>query len=207
MYKKYIKRVFDILISLIGLPFLLLLYMLVFIIIKLEDGGPVFYKAKRLGKNGVPFLMYKFRTMKVNSPDIRLEDGSTYNAKDDPRVTRIGKFLRESSLDEIPQLLNILQGKMSLIGPRPDININNKYAEKSYYKLKIKPGITGYNQAYFRNESNWLEKLNNDIYYVDHLSFLLDCKIIFKSIYAVLKREKTFRFNTTIPDYTDSNTM
>ena len=193
MYQKYFKRIFDIIISLIGLPFLILIYIPVSILIKLEDGGPVFYNAMRIGKNGVPFRMYKFRTMKVNSPDIRLADGSTFNALDDPRVTKTGKFLRESSLDETPQLINILLGNMSFIGPRPDLNSNEKYATESNIILTAKPGITGYTQAYFRNETTWSEKIKNDLYYVEHLSFYLDLKIIFRTIYIVLKREKTYR--------------
>jgi undecaprenyl phosphate N,N'-diacetylbacillosamine 1-phosphate transferase len=198
MYKGCFKRIFDLVISLLGLPIFLLLYFPICILIKIEDHGPVFYNAKRLGKNGKLFNMYKFRSMKVNSPDIRLADGSTFNSKDDFRLTKIGKFLRGSSLDEIPQFLNVLKGDMSLIGPRPDITINKSSPEKSFYKMKVKPGITGYNQVYFRNQSIWLEKLDNDIYYIDHLSFLLDMKIFIKSIYIVLKSEKTYRKHNDI---------
>ena len=195
-YNNYIKRALDVVISLIGLPFFVFLIIPISILIKIEDGGPVFYCAKRLGKNGIYFRMYKFRSMKANSPDLRLSDGSTYNAEDDPRLTRIGKFLRVSSLDEMPQIINVLIGSMSLIGPRPDININRMYPEKSFAKLRVKPGITGYNQAYFRNQNDWLEKLENDNFYIEKLSFLFDLKIFIRSFYVVLKRENTFKPKT-----------
>lgn len=194
MYIRYFKRISDIIISLIGLPFFILLYLPISILIKIEDGGPVFYNAKRMGKNAVPFLMFKFRTMKVNSPDIRFTDGSTYNGADDPRVTKIGKFLRESSLDEIPQVLNILLGKMSVIGPRPDpIDIYYRYSEELKSVLSLRPGLTGYCQAYYRNETDTYGKIKKDIFYVNNMSFILDMKILLKSIHTVLKRDKIYK--------------
>jgi lipopolysaccharide/colanic/teichoic acid biosynthesis glycosyltransferase len=193
MYKKYFKRIFDLIISFICLPFILLLFIPISILIKLEDGGPVFYNAMRLGRYGVPFKMFKFRTMKVNSPDIRLADGSTYNSTNDPRVTKIGKFLRELSLDETPQIINILLGQMSLIGPRPDINLNEKFAEEIKQTRKVRPGITGYSQAYFRNETSWSEKIKNDLHYVENISFYMDSRILFRTLYIVLKKEKMYR--------------
>ena len=119
IYKKYIKRVLDILVALLLLPFLLILIIIISPMIIIDDRGPVFYLAKRRGLNGKIFKMYKFRSMKVNAPDIRNSDGSTYNADDDPRITRVGRFLRKTSIDEIPQILNVLKGEMSIIGPRP----------------------------------------------------------------------------------------
>jgi len=107
MYQKYIKRIIDIIFSLIGLIFFLPIFLIVSILIKLEDKGPIFYNAERLGQNGKIFKMYKFRSMKVNAPDIRNKDGSTYNGNDDPRLTKIGKFIRKTSLDELPQLINV----------------------------------------------------------------------------------------------------
>lgn len=131
--------------------------------------------------------MYKFRSMKENSQDIRNEDGSTYNGEDDPRVTKIGKILRKTSLDEIPQILNVLKGDMSVIGPRPDLPEHlEQYEENENRKLEVRPGITGYNQAYYRNSVSWRERIQNDIYYIDHLNFMLDIKIIFKTIYTVI---------------------
>lgn len=196
MYRYYFKRVFDAIISLIGLPFLLLLIIILAIIIKFEDRGPVFHTSFRLGKNGIPFKIFKFRSMIVNAPDLRLPDGSTFNDKNDSRVTKIGKFLRESSLDEFPQLLNVLMGQMSIIGPRPDLNSNDKFPEESKLILKVKPGITGYNQAYYRNETDWPEKIKNDLYYVENISFGFDMKILCKTVYMVIKRDKMYRKKT-----------
>lgn len=189
MYK-YIKRLLDLLFALIALPFVLLIIVIVAPFIWLDDRGPVFYAGKRIGQHGKPFGMLKFRSMKVNAPDIRLEDGSTYNGDDDPRVTKVGRFLRKTSLDEIPQFLNVLAGQMSLIGIRPDpVDWLEKYNEHERVILTVKPGITGYNQAYFRNGADGEMKLRNDVYYAEHISFGLDVKIFFKTIQMVLSHE------------------
>lgn len=190
MYVHFFKRLFDILIGLLALPFVLLLIIIVGPIIWFEDKGSIFYAGKRIGKDGKPFGMLKFRSMRVNAPDIRLEDGSTYNGDDDPRVTKIGRFLRKTSLDEIPQFLNVLAGQMSLIGIRPDpLDWLEKYNEHEKVILTVKPGITGYNQAYYRNSADGELKLKNDVYYAEHISFWLDVKIFFKTIKTVLFRE------------------
>ena len=117
MYRNYVKRLFDLAFAIVLLPVWALILVIVGPMIYFEDRGPVFYNAPRLGRNGKVFIMYKFRSMKVNSPDLRNADGSTFNAKDDPRLTRIGRFLRETSIDETPQILNVIKGDMSLIGP------------------------------------------------------------------------------------------
>lgn len=193
MYKKFIKRLLDIVLSLITLPFFLILLIVVAPIIFFSDKGPIFYNAPRLGKNGKVFKMFKFRTMKVNSPDIRNEDGSTYNAENDPRLTYVGKFLRKTSIDEIPQILNVLIGNMSLIGPRPDLPEHLLlYEEHEKRKLEVKPGITGLNQAYYRNSLSWKNRIIVDIEYVESVSLLLDIKIFFKTIFTLLSRDKVF---------------
>lgn len=190
MYKNYIKRLFDIIIGLLAFPFVLLFIIIVGPFIYFEDRGPVFYKAQRIGKGGKPFGMLKFRSMKVNAPDIRLENGDTYNGEDDFRVTKIGRIMRKTSIDEIPQFLNVLNGTMSFVGPRPDTSdFLHVYEEKYPAVLGIKPGITGYNQAYFRNSIDGDEKMKNDNYYAEHMSFLTDLKIVFKTIKTVLFRE------------------
>ena len=120
MYRHLIKRLFDIIIGLLALPFVLLLICVLGSIIYFSDKGTIFYKAQRIGQGGKMFGMYKFRSMIMNAPDIRMENGDTYNGDDDPRVTKIGRFMRKTSLDEIPQFLNVLNGTMSFIGPRPD---------------------------------------------------------------------------------------
>lgn len=193
MYYRYFKRFFDIILAIIGLPFLFLIIAIIGPLIYLEDKGPILYISPRLGKDGKVFKMFKFRSMKINAPDIRNEDGSTFNSEDDPRVTKIGKFLRKTSLDEIPQLLNVIKGDMSIIGPRPDLPEHRELYEKNEErKLLVRPGITGYNQAYYRNSIPWKKRIQNDIYYIDNLSFWLDMKVFLKTITSVLKREGVF---------------
>ncbi|MCB7070227.1 sugar transferase [Caldibacillus sp. 210928-DFI.2.22] len=193
MYKNFFKRAFDLILALIALPFWLIILLIIGPIIYFQDKGSIFYNAPRLGKDGKVFKMYKFRSMKMNAPDIRNEDGSTFNSEDDPRLTKIGKFIRKTSLDETPQLLNIIKGDMSIIGPRPDLPEHRElYVGNEERKLEIRPGITGYNQAYFRNTVPWKERIQNDIYYIDNLSLWLDIKIFFKTAVSVLKREDVF---------------
>lgn len=190
MYVHFFKRLFDLIIGLIALPFVLIAICIFGPIIYFEDKGPIFYKAQRIAKGGKSFSMLKFRSMRVNAPDIRLEDGSTYNGDDDPRVTKIGKFMRNTSIDEIPQFLNILFGQMSLIGIRPDpLDWLEKYNEHEKVILTVKPGITGYNQAYYRNSADGALKLKNDVYYAENISFALDVKIVFRTIKTVLCHE------------------
>ena len=192
MYRIVIKRLIDILFSLVLLPFLLIVIILIAPLIYLNDRGPVFYNAERIGKMGKKFKMYKFRSMKTNAPDLRNEDGSTYNSDDDSRVTGIGKILRKTSLDEFPQILNVLKGNMSIIGPRPTVSTKpfNEIDEKTKKRYFVRPGITGYAQAYYRNSISQKEKFDHDIFYVENISFWLDFKIFFKTIKTVLFREK-----------------
>lgn len=190
MYENYVKRAFDFLFALMVLPFFCVLYVILAPFYFFLDRGPIFYSGKRLGRYGKPFPMHKFRSMKVNAPDIRLKDGSTYNGDDDPRVTKLGRFIRKTSLDEIPQILNVLKGDMSLIGPRPDpLDWLGKYKEEEKVFLNVRPGITGYSQAYYRNSADAQEKINNDVYYAKNMSFALDIKIFFKTIKTVMFRE------------------
>lgn len=194
MYKCAFKRILDFLLALFCMPLVCLVTVVVAPLIYLEDKGPVFYNGERIGRNGKFFKMHKFRSMKVNAPDIRLADGSTYNGKDDPRVTKIGRFLRETSLDELPQLFNILKGEMSLIGPRPDpVDWIDKYPEEYRVFLEARPGITGYAQAYYRNSESSEEKMKHDAFYAQNIRFLLDVKIFFKTIQTVLKHENIYR--------------
>lgn len=190
MYQRYLKRFFDYLLCIIGLPVFLLLYIVFGLLIKLEDGGPVLYIAERIGKDSRPFKMYKFRSMKVNAPTLLNEDGSTYNSKDDSRVTKIGKFMRETSIDETPQILNVLKGDMSIIGPRASLaSALDTYLEDELAKMKVRPGITGYTQAYYRNALSNREKRLKDAWYSENVSLGLDLRIFFKTIQTVFKRE------------------
>lgn len=193
MYRKFFKRAFDLLLAIIAFPFWLIILLIIGPMIYFQDKGSIFYNAPRLGQNGTVFKMYKFRSMKMNAPDIRNEDGSTFNAEDDPRLTKIGKFIRKTSLDETPQLLNIIKGDMSIIGPRPDLPEHMKmYEGNEARKLEVRPGVTGYNQAYFRNTIPWKERIKNDIYYIDHLTMWMDIKVFFKTAISVIKREAVF---------------
>lgn len=192
----HVKRLIDLTLSVIALPFVLITTVIVAIAIKLNDNGPVFYFADRIGYRGKIFQMMKFRSMKVDAPDLRYKDGSTYNAVDDPRVTAIGKVLRRTSLDEIPQLFNILAGQMSLIGPRPDSAFYlSHYTEEERVILNVRPGITGYNQVVSRNSVGTKGKIQNDIYYVEHLSFRLDLYILLTTIKNVIGSKNIYREN------------
>ncbi|URN94008.1 MAG: sugar transferase [Candidatus Pristimantibacillus lignocellulolyticus] len=188
------KRMFDILISLILSPFAGIIILLAIVAIKLEEKGPAFYYAQRIGKNREIFRMYKLRSMYVNAPDIRLEDGSTFNSEDDSRITKVGRLLRKTSIDELPQIFNVLKGDMSFIGPRPDsANWVDEYTEEEKVIHTVRPGITGYNQAIHRNAVGTKEKLQNDIYYVKHMSLLFDIKIIVLTVKILLIPKNVYR--------------
>ena len=196
LYKKYLKRLIDIILALICSPFVLLLCVIIGPIIYLEDRGSIFYKAKRRGMNGKIYYMLKFRSMKMNAPDFRNKDGSTYNSANDSRITKIGKILRKTSIDEIPQIFNVLKGDMSFIGPRAPIpkegyewNDLDKLKQK---RLQVRPGITGYSAALFRNSISAEEKLEIDCYYVDNVSIWLDVKIVFWTIKTVVLRKNIY---------------
>ena len=194
MYKNCIKRILDIIVSLIAIPFVALVTVIVTPFLYFDDPGPVFYTSKRAGKNGVIFKMLKFRSMKVNSPDIRNEDGSTFNSEEDDRQTKIGRILRKYSIDEIPQFVNILIGDMSLIGPRPVLESQlATFTEEERGKLKVLPGITGYNQAFSRNKLTSHEERMLDAWYADNVSFLLDLKILLKTFDTLVHPNRVYR--------------
>lgn len=206
MYLKYIKRISDIIICIIGLPIFAILYILIGILIKIEDGGPIFYKAERIGKDSKIFKMYKFRSMKVNAPKILNEDGSTYNASDDPRVTKIGKFIRETSLDETAQIINVLKGEMSIVGPRASLSgAIGTYQDDEVDKMKVRPGITGLTQAYYRNGLSNREKRLADAWYANNITFWLDVKIFFRTIKTVLKKEGLYTDNSNCKIESNAN--
>ncbi len=191
MYKLFFKRFIDIVCGLLGCILFAVAFVFVAPIIHFTDKGPVFYNAERRGKNGKTFKMYKFRSMYVNSPNLKNPDGSTYNSDDDPRVTKIGKIMRKTSVDELPQFINVLKGDMSMIGPRPTL-ATRPFSEcdpETIKRYDVRPGITGYSQAYFRNSITQQEKFKYDCYYADNVSLVMDIKILFKTAMSVLKRE------------------
>lgn len=190
MYLRFGKRVCDLVVSIVALPFVLIIIAVLAPIIHFEDKGPVFYNAPRVGKDGRDFKMYKLRSMRVNAPDLVMEDGSTYNGADDPRMTKIGAFMRRTSLDEIPQFLNVLKGDMSVVGPRPDLRRETElYEGDEGEKLTVKPGITGYAAVYGRNSLPWHDRLALDVSYVRNVTFALDVKVFFRTFATVFKQE------------------
>ncbi len=186
---KIIKRIFDIIFSFFFLLFSLPFFLLIAVLIKLDSRGPVFYKQLRAGMNGVPFYIYKFRTMVINADKL----GPLETQKEDNRITRIGKFLRKFSLDELPQFYNVLKGDMSIVGPRPEVvEIVKKYKTWQRNVLQVRPGITGLAQISGRQELDIPTKLKIDLYYINNYSLLLDFEIIFKTIIKVIYGEGAY---------------
>ncbi len=200
IYQKYIKRIFDFISSFIGLILLSPLFVIVALLIKAEDKGSVFFRQERVGQNGKTFKIYKFRTMVENAEKL----GAQVTKEDDPRITKIGRILRKYKIDELPQLINVIKGDMSLVGPRPEVK---KYVEifKEDYKeiLKVKPGITDYASLEYKDENKLLKGSKNPekIYiekilpekikyykrYIKDISFITDIKLIFKTIWGIFK--------------------
>ena len=202
MYR-FTKRCVDLLFSLLVMPMYLIIYILVAAVVKFTDGGPVLYKSARIGQDGKTFYMYKFRTMKINAD--KLEDFLTpdelekykkeYKLENDPRVTAIGNILRKTSADELPQILNIIKGDMSLIGPRPVLNEETLlYGKDRTTLLSVKPGLTGYWQAYARNDVGYADgrRQEMELYYIKNMSLKFDTKIFFATIRRVLSRKGVF---------------
>lgn len=184
MYKKYIKRVLDILISLLGLVVLSPVILVVAILVRIKLGSPVIFKQDRPGKDGKIFRLYKFRSMS----DKKDENGKLL--PDSQRLTKFGKVLRATSLDELPELVNILKGEMSLIGPRPlAVCYLPYYNEKEKHRHDVRPGLTGLAQINGRNALNWDERFAYDIEYVNNITFMNDLKILFKTFYKVIKKD------------------
>lgn len=195
---RVVKRILDVVLASIGLVVLSPFFLLVGIMIKIDSKGPVFFAHDRIGKNGKPFKMYKFRTMHKNAQEMikdfteeqMKEWKENYKLKDDPRITKVGNILRKTSLDELPQIWNIIKGDLSIIGPRPIVTDElKKYGENKEKFLSVTPGLTGYWQANGRSDTTYEERMEMELYYVDHISWKLDIKIFFKTIIAVIKKE------------------
>ena len=181
------KRAIDVMASSTALVLLSPLLFLIAITIRWDSVGPVLFCQKRVGRGGLAFTLYKFRTMIVNAPDIRNNDGSTFNSPGDQRVTQIGRILRRTSLDELPQLFNILAGEMSLVGPRPDlVDQTCFYRGDEWRRNLVKPGITGLAQTNGRNAVSWATRKQLDLEYVANQSLLLDLRILLRTIPCVL---------------------
>lgn len=195
---KAIKRTMDILISSIASILLIPFFIIIYILIKIDSKGSVFFKHTRIGKNGKIIKIYKFRTMKENAeemiknftPEQMKEWKENYKLSNDPRVTRIGKVLRKTSLDELPQIFNILKGELSIVGPRPVIEEElEKYGNNKEKFLSVTPGLTGNWAANGRSCTSYEDRMKLELYYVDNISLRLDVKIFVKTFFKVLKKE------------------
>ena len=183
----YIKRFMDIVLSALGLLILALPMLIVAILVRIDSPGPVLFRQKRLGLNGCVFEMYKFRSMVV---DAEHTGSGVYSGKGDARVTKLGKILRATSIDELPQLVNILRGEMSFIGPRPPLTYHpwpiEEYSPEQLRMFEVRPGITGWAQVNGRKGVMWPKRIEMNIWYVDHVSAKLDLKILFMTVIKVL---------------------
>jgi lipopolysaccharide/colanic/teichoic acid biosynthesis glycosyltransferase len=184
MYKSFFKRIIDFTAALIGFTVLLPLFLLIVFFLAVANDGKPFFFQRRPGKNGKVFSIIKFKTMNDRKDDF----GKLL--PDEMRLTAIGKFVRKTSLDEIPQLINVIKGDMSLIGPRPLLtDYLHLYNEFQNRRHEVRPGITGWAQVNGRNAISWDKKFELDVWYVDHISFVLDCKILIKTVQKVIKSE------------------
>ena len=200
MEKVYIKikRVIDVILASVALILLSPLFAIIAIAIKIDSKGPVFFAHKRIGKNGKIIKLYKFRSMVINAeeliksftPEQMREYKENYKLTNDPRITKVGKFLRKTSLDELPQLINIINGDLSIIGPRPVVADElEKYGVNKDKFLSVTPGLTGYWAANGRSNTTYEQRMEMELYYIDNLSLKMDIKVFFKTILSVLKKE------------------
>jgi undecaprenyl phosphate N,N'-diacetylbacillosamine 1-phosphate transferase len=187
MKYEYLKRGVDLIASLSALIALSPFFAIVGAAIRTDSAGPVFFRQRRTGKNARPFKVFKFRTMVDNAEKI---GSGIFTDTVDPRITRVGRLLRNTSLDELPQLLNVFKGDMSLIGPRPVPFVRlDGYDHSDTRRLVVKPGISGWAQVNGRNTLTWPEKIEKDMYYIEHISFLLDVKIVIKTVGYLVTRK------------------
>lgn len=193
-----IKRVIDVILASVALILLSPLFAIIAIAIKIDSKGPVFFAHKRIGKNGKIIKLYKFRSMVINAeeliksftPEQMREYKENYKLTNDPRITKVGKFLRKTSLDELPQLINIINGDLSIIGPRPVVADElEKYGVNKDKFLSVTPGLTGYWVANGRSNTTYEQRMEMELYYIDNLSLKMDIKVFFKTILSVLKKE------------------
>lgn len=201
MYRNCLKRVFDIILSSVALIVLSPILLVVAAIIKIESPGPVIFKQVRLGRFGKPFTIYKFRSMCVNAE----KTGSgQYSFKNDPRVTKVGHIIRALSVDELPQLINILKGDMSLIGFRPPLTYHpwtyDEYTDEQKRMFALRPGVTGWAQVHGRKDVPWEERIKMGIWYVENVSFWLDIKILFMTVYKVITNADNENTKASAPE-------
>ena len=198
-YSDVIKRAFDIIVSALVLLVLWPLMLIVAALIKIESPGPVLFKQERIGKGGKVFYIYKFRSMCQNAEHT---GSGVYSGKDDKRVTRVGKIIRATSIDELPQAVNMLKGDMSLIGPRPPLTYHpwpiEEYTEEQFKMFSVRPGITGWAQVNGRKEVEWHKRIELNVWYVENVSLLLDIKIFFMTVFKVLRNDNNENIGATV---------
>lgn len=187
MYNRVVKRIIDIIIALLVLIIGCIPMLIIALIVKIDSPGPAIFKQDRLGRGGKIFKFYKFRSMRLNAEHT---GSGVYSGKGDPRVTKIGKFLRATSLDELPQFINVLKGEMSLIGPRPPLTYHpwpiEQYSKEQLRMFDVRPGLTGWAQVNGRKDVEWHRRIELNVWYVDHVSFGLDVKIFFMTIFKIV---------------------
>ena len=199
MYNKFFKRLIDVVLSFMGIVILSPVYLITALLIKLESRGPVIFKQDRLGKNGVVYKIYKFRSMCVGAENT---GSGVYSGKNDSRVTRVGRIIRATSIDELPQFFNILKGDMSIIGPRPPLTYHpwtiEEYTNEQLKMFNVRPGVTGWAQINGRKDVEWHKRIELNCWYVENVSFLLDLKIFFMTIFKVLTNQDNVNKGETL---------
>lgn len=199
MYKRFVKRLIDVIVAFLMLVLLSPLLLILAVLVMLTSSGDVIFKQERIGKGAVVFKMYKFRSMKENSEHT---GSGVYSGKGDDRVTGVGRFLRATSLDELPQLINILRGDMSFIGPRPPLTYHpwhiDEYTEEQKRMFEVRPGLSGWAQVHGRKCVEWNERIRMNVWYVDHVSFLLDLKILFMTVVKVFSNADNQNTEATV---------
>ena len=199
MYQRFWKRFFDIVVALVGLVILGIPMLIIALLVKLDSPGPALFKQERIGLHGKVFAIYKFRSMCVNAEHT---GSGVYSGKGDSRVTRMGRILRATSIDELPQMINILKGEMSFVGPRPPLTYHpwpiEEYSDEQLRMFELRPGVTGWAQVHGRKNVEWHERIKLNVWYVDHVSLLLDMKIIFMTVRKVLANADNENVGATV---------
>lgn len=208
IYRNFFKRIFDFLFSLLVLIVISPILLIVAIAIKIESPGPVIFKQTRLGRYGKPFTIYKFRSMCVGAEK---KGSGQYSFKDDPRVTKVGRIIRALSIDELPQLINIIKGDMSLIGFRPPLTYHpwsyEEYTEGQRKMFDVRPGVTGWAQIHGRKDVMWVDRIEMGVYYAENVSFLLDLRIFFTTIWKVLSNADNENKGATVEKKNEPETI
>lgn len=199
MYRKFGKRAIDTVLALLALIILSPLLLVTAIAVKLSSPGPILFKQQRLGRHGRVFTIYKFRSM---TDGAEYTGSGVYSEKGDPRVTKVGKLIRATSIDELPQLFNILIGDMAIVGPRPPLTYHpwpiDQYTEEQFCMFDVRPGITGWAQVHGRKGVEWHERIRMNVWYTQNVSFVLDVKILFMTVFKVLRNEDNINTGATV---------